>query len=211
MRRELPALALLAATVPAPAADCPGAGRLEEALRLVETANPVLRAEARAFGEAQRQRDWSATLKLAYDTNTTLESGAKGPRGLLSVEIPLFDRSTDLEKAEARAAYVGQVDAARTAFLADVRSLCDLAAEVGALDDYRAFNRDRTVYRQERVNEGLDEPDALWSEFDAAQRAENDFTAASGRLEALRLTLARRWGGAQWQRLQALLAAMTSR
>jgi hypothetical protein len=208
MRAAIAAAALLPALA---SAACPGAGRLEEALRLVETANPVLRAEARAFDEAQRQRDWSATLKLGYDTNTTLESGAKGPRGLLSVEIPLFDRSSDLEKAEARAAYVAEVDATRTAFLADIRSLCELAADASALDDYRAFNRDRTVYRQERVDEGLDEPDVLWTEFDAAQRAENEFTAARGRLEALRLTLARRWGGAQWQRLRALLEAMTSR
>jgi hypothetical protein len=211
MRRALPALSLLAATVPALAAECPGAGRLEEALRLLEVANPVLRAEAQAFGEAQRQRDWSMKLALGYDTNTTFETGEAGGRAALRVEIPLFDRSTDLAKAEARAAYVGQVDAARTAFLTDVRGLCDLAAEVAALDDNRAFNRDRTLYRQERVNEGLDEPDTLWTEFDAAQRAENDFTAARGRLQALRLTLARRWGGAQWQRLQALLAAMTVR
>ena len=211
MRRELPALALLAATVAAPAADCPGAGRLEEALRVLEIANPVLRAEAAAFGEAQRQRDWTASLKLAYDSNTTLESGAAGPRGVLAVEIPLFDRSGKLARAEARAAYVSTVDTARTAFLADIRALCDLAAEVGALDDYRTFNRDRTVYRQERVNEGLDQPDALWAEFDAAQRAENDWQAARDRLDGLRLTLARRWGGEEWRRLLALLEAMTGR
>ena len=207
MRSAIAAAALLPVVA---GADCPGAGRLEEALRLVETANPVMRAKAHAFGEAQRQRDWSAKLSMSYDTNTTLEAGASGPRGLLSVEIPLFDRSTHLAKAEARAVYVGEVHAMRTAFLADLRSICELAAEVGAHDDYRAFNRDRTIYRQERVDEGLDTPDSLWSEFDAAQRAENDWRAARGRLSALRLTMARRWGGSQWRRLQSLFEAMTA-
>jgi hypothetical protein len=211
--RPPPLLAgMLMALLPAlAAAACPGAGRLEEALRVLEVANPVLRAEAAAFGEAQRQRDWTASLKLAYDSNTTLESGAAGPRGVLAVEIPLFDRSAKLARAQARAAYVSEVDTARTAFLTDIRSLCDLAAEVRALDDYRAFNRDRTVYRQERVNEGLDEPDTLWAEFDAAQRAENDWQAARGRLQGQRLTLARRWGGEEWRRLLVLLEAMTGR
>jgi len=197
--------------LPAPAPACPGPDRLDEALRILESANPVLLAEAAAFGEAARQRDWSATLKFGYDTNTTLEAGAEGPRGLLSVEIPLFDRAPKLAKAEARAAYVGKLDGARTAFLTDLRGLCDLAAEVRALDDYRGFNRDRTLYRQERVNEGLDQPDALWGEFDAAQRAENDWQAARERLAGLRLTLARRWGGEAWPRLLALLEAMTGR
>ncbi|MCF7992159.1 MAG: hypothetical protein K9M02_17100 [Thiohalocapsa sp.] len=205
----VPALLLACAAGAAGAEECPGESRLEEALRLLEVANPVLRAEARAFGEAQQQRDWSMTLALGYDTNTTFETGAAGGRAALRVEIPLFDRTSRLAKAEARAAYVGEVDAARKAFLGDVQTLCELASQVRALDTLRGFARDRTAYRQERVNEGLDVPDTLWTEAEAMQRAEHDWQREAGRLDALRLTLARRWGGAQWQQLRALLAAMT--
>ena len=190
-------------------ADCPGTARLAEALVILDTAKPVLRAEAAAFAEAQRQRDWRMELALGYDTNTTFESGQAGARAALRVAIPLFDRQGALKKATARAEYTRGVDAQRTAFLADLEALCTLAAEVRALDTYREFNRDRTRYRQARVDEGLDEPDTLWTEFDAAQRAEHDYRAAAGRLQAQRLLLSRRWGGADWERLQALLAAMT--
>ena len=208
MRRMTTAIVLLALAAPV-AAECPGSGRLEEALRLLETANPVLRAGAAAFGEAQRQRDWSMKLALGYDTNTTFETGEAGARAALRVEIPLFDRHGQLAKAEARAAYVGEVDGARSAFLGEIQSLCELSSQVRALDTLRTFTRDRTTYRQERVNEGLDPADSLWAEAEAMQRAEHDWQRESGKLDALRLTLARRYGGEQWQRLQALLRAMT--
>ena len=52
-------------------------------------------------------------------------------------------------------------------------------------------------------------PDTLWSEAEAMQRAEHDWQREAGRLRALRLTLARRYGGEQWPRLKALLEAMT--
>ena len=190
-------------------AECPGDRRLEEALRVLEVANPVLRAKAAAYGEASRQHDWKMTLALGYDTNTTFETGEAGGRAALRVEIPLFDRRSDLAKAEARAAYVGEVDSARAGFLADIQTLCELASQVRALDTLRGFTRDRTSYRQQRVDQGLDVPDSLWGEAESMQRAEHDFQRESGRLSALRLTLARRYGGAQWQRLRALLEAMT--
>ena len=190
-------------------AECPGDSRLEEALRVLEVANPVLRAKAAAYGEASRQHDWTMTLALGYDTNTTFETGEAGGRAALRVEIPLFDRQSRLNKAEARAAYVGEVDSARAGFLADIQTLCELASQVHALDTLRGFTRDRTSYRQQRVDQGLDVPDSLWGEAESMQRAEHDFQRESGRLSALRLTLARRYGGAQWQRLRALLEAMT--
>jgi hypothetical protein len=190
-------------------AECPGDRRLEEALRVLEVANPVLRAKAAAYGEASRQHDWKMTLALGYDTNTTFETGEAGGRAALRVEIPLFDRQSRLKKAEARAAYLGEVDSARAGLLADIQTLCELASQVRALDTLRGFTRDRTSYRQQRVDQGLDVPDSLWGEAESMQRAEHDFQRESGRLSALRLTLARRYGGAQWQRLRALLEAMT--
>lgn len=206
--RSLVALALLG-TLPPAAADCPGPERLQEALTLVAAAHPVLVAEADAFAEAQRQRDWKAVVSLGYDTNTSLESGDAGARAALRVEIPLWDRTSQIEKAKARAALLGKEDSARISLLSDIQALCELASQVKALDTLRAFSRDRLEYRQERVNQGLDPADTLWREAETMQRAEHDWQRESGKLTALRLTLARRYGGEEWPRLQTLLSAMT--
>jgi hypothetical protein len=80
---------------------------------------------------------------------------------------------------------------------------------VRALDTLRSFTRDRLTYRQERVEQGLDPSDTLWREAEAMQKGEHDWRAASARLDAMRLTLARRYGGAEWERLLTLLNAMT--
>ncbi|MBK1732767.1 hypothetical protein [Thiococcus pfennigii] len=200
---------LLLISLPATGAECPGAARLEEALEILGTANPVLRAEGAEYAEALRQRSWAARLDLGYDTNTSLESGAAGARAALRVEIPLWDRTSSLERAKAHADLTATQAAARQALLTDVQSLCELASQVAALDTLRAFARDRLAYRQERVDEGIDPADVLWSEAEAMQRAEHDWRRERGRLEALRLTLARRHGGAEWQRLRTLFEAMT--
>lgn len=200
-------LSVLTATTAA--ADCPGSGRLQEALRIVSIANPVLRAANRANAEAQRQHDWKAVVNLGYDTNTTFETGQAGARAAIRVEIPLWDRRTDLEKAKADVALVTQQDSTRKALLADIQSLCELASQVEALDTLRQLTRDRLEYRQERVDQGLESAESLWREAEAMQRAEHDWQRESGKLEALLLTLARRYGGDQWERLQSLLSAMT--
>ena len=213
-RRPAPLLLVVAlgAVWPAAAlAECPGTARLEEALLVLALANPVLLAEGAVQAEASKQRDWKMKLALGYDTNTTFETGEAGARAALRVEIPLFDRAGVLSRAEARAALVAKQDSARAGFLADIQTLCELAAETRALDTLRSLTRDRLAYRQERVNQGLDPADSLWQEAEAMQSAEHEWVAASGRLDALRLTLARRWGGEEWQRLHALLNAMTRR
>jgi hypothetical protein len=207
MKSALPLLLLIA--VPLVRAECPGAERLQEALLLVSTANPVLIAETQAHHATQRQRDWKATLSLGYDTNTTYEAGEAGARAAIRVEIPLWDQSNQIEKAKARATLAGKEDSARVSMLSDIQSLCELSSQVQALETLRAFARDRLEYRQERVNQGLDPADSLWSEAESMQRAEHDWQRESGKLEALRLTLARRYGGEEWPRLQALLTAMT--
>lgn len=203
------ALLLLLLAIPLGRAECPGAARLEEALTLVVTAHPVLRAESAAHAETQRQHDWKATLSLGYDTNDTYETGAAGTRAAVTVQIPLFDRSNQIEKAKARATLASKEDSARVSLLTDIQTLCELSSQVRALDTLRAFTRDRLSYRQERVDQGLDPADALWSEAESMQRAEQDWQRESGKLEALRLTLARRYGGEEWSRLQTLLIAMT--
>lgn len=199
-------LLLLAAPL---AAACPGSARLEEALSLVLAAHPVLLAEGAADREAARVPNWKASLSLGYSITDTFESGEAGPNAALRVVIPLFDRTSRVKAAERHAAAVAKQDATVAAFLGDVQTLCELAGEVKALDTLRAFTRDRLSYRQERVDQGLDPADSLWREAEAVQKGEHDWGAASARLGALRLTLARRYGGTEWERLLTLLTAMT--
>jgi len=202
---------LLAALLSLPGAlpaECPGPERLEEALALLAAANPTLGAERDLYEEQTRQRPWETVVTLGYSVTDTFESGAAGPNAALRVRIPLWDRSNALKSAQARAAWRRAEDATRTAFLADLQSLCELAGEVRTLDTRRAFHRDRLAYRQEQVDQGLAEADALWAETEAAQRAEHEWQRATSKLAAQRLTLARRYGGEEWQRLGALLEAM---
>jgi hypothetical protein len=205
---RLPGLLIMAAATQA-GAECPGSDRLQEALVLVSHAHPVLIAEGSAHAETQKQRDWKAVLSLGYDTNTTFETGEAGGRAALRVEIPLWDRASQIEKAKARATLVAKEDNARASLLGDIQGLCELSSQVKALDTLRNFARDRLEYRQERVTQGLDPAESLWSEAESMQRAEHDWQRESGKLDALRLTLARRYGGEEWARLQALLTAMT--
>ena len=107
-------------------------------------------------------------VTLGYSVTDTFEAGAAGPNAALRVRIPLWDRSNELKSAQARAAWQRAEDATRTAFLADLQSLCEQAAEVRALDTRRAFYRDRHAHRQEQVDQGLTEADAPWTETGAA-------------------------------------------
>jgi hypothetical protein len=113
------------------------------------------------------------------------------------------------ENRPARASWQHAEDTVRTAFLADLQSLCEQAAQVESLDILRAFQRDRLTYRQEQVDQGLAEPDVLWTETEAAQKAEHEWQREAGKLQAQRLTLARRYGGREWSRVRVLLEAMT--
>jgi hypothetical protein len=190
-------------------AACPTPGQLEEALRIVAVANPVLVAEAHALDEVLRQRDWEAVLNIGYDSNTTYETGAAGARAAVTVKIPLFDRTGSAAKAKAKADLVGVRDSTTAAFLADIQTLCGTAASARALDMQRAFERDRLTYRQERVNQGLDPPDRLWADAASMQSGEQAWGEKAAALDVLTLTMARRYGGEEWERLMTLLSAMT--
>lgn len=183
--------------------------RLEAALNLIAEAHSVLVAERGICEEQTRQHAWETVVTLGYSITDTFESGAAGPNAALWVRIPLWDRSTELESAQARAARRRAEDGVRVAFLTDVQALCEQAAQVRALDTLRAFHRDRLAYRQEQVDQGLAEAEVLWTEMEAAQRVEQAWWREAGRLQAQRLTLARRYSGEARSRLQVLLAAMT--
>lgn len=195
--------------VPAARAECPGNNRLQEALILVSNANPVLMAERDIYREQQRQKSWDASVTIGYSVTDTFESGAAGPNAALRVRIPLWDRSTELQNSQSKAAWLAKEDAARSSLLADIQALCEQAHHVTALNTLRKFARDRLAYRQERVDQGIDLADTLWSEAEAMQRAEHDWQRESGKLATLRLTLARQYGGPEWSRMQVLLETMT--
>jgi len=207
--RGISAALLLAGALAGQAdAECPGPGRLEEALALIAEANPVLIAERGIYAEQTRQHAWESVVTVGYSVTDTFEAGAAGPNAALRVRIPLWDRTNDLKTAEARATWKRAEDGVRVAFLADIQALCEQSAQVQALDTLRAFHRDRLTYRQEQVDQGLAEPDTLWAEAEAAQKAEHDWRREAGKLQAQRLTLARRYGGEAWGRLESLLEAM---
>jgi hypothetical protein len=191
-------------------AECPGSGQLDEALRLVAVANPVLVAAGAVVRESRKSRDWTAVLTIGYDSNETYETGAAGARAAVNVQIPLFDNQARVAKAKEHAAFTAQQDATATAFIGDIQTLCELASQRAGFETMRSLTRDRLEYRQERVNQGLDPADRLWQEAEALQSHEHQLRAAESKLDALRLTLARRYGGEEWPRLQALLTAMTN-
>ena len=177
---------------------------------LVTTANPVLVAAGAVVQESRKSRDWNAVLTIGYDSNETYETGAAGTRAAVNVQIPLFDNQSRVAKAKEQAAFTAQQDATAAAFIGDIQTLCDLASQRSGFETMRSLTKDRLEYRQERVNQGLDPADRLWQEAEALQNQEHQWRAAESKLDALRLTLARRYGGEEWPRLQVLLTAMTN-
>ena len=133
--------ALLGAVAVPAAGECPGAERLSQALRLVEQANPVLRAERATANEQARQRSWTAEVSIGYSITETLETGAAGPNARLNVRIPLFDRTAKLQQAKDAAAITASTDALRIALIADIQALCEQAHQVRALERRRDFTR----------------------------------------------------------------------
>jgi len=189
-------------------AKCPGAEQLSEALSIVFRSHPVLLAEREEFQETIRTKNWDAYVRVGYAARAT-DKDAEGLNASVQVKIPLFDRTPKLAAAKARSAWKRSEDQVRKAFLAELEELCVQAGKVREFATLRTFYRDRLSYRQERVNEGLEDPPVLWSEAEQVQKTDYDWRRESGELEAMRLTLARRYGGEEWSGLQVLLTAMT--
>jgi hypothetical protein len=100
-------------------------------------------AERGIYAEQTRQHTWESVVTVGYFAANTFQRGGSGPNAASDVRIPLWDRSNDLKTAQARASWQRAEDSVRTAFLADIQSLCEQAAQVKALDTLRAFHRDR--------------------------------------------------------------------
>ena len=182
------------------------ASPLDEALVLVRAHHPALAASRAVLAEQSRQHDWSARVTLAYTQKGTEFGGASGPNAGAQLAIPLFDRKHELEvsKAEADFAVVDQQIAA--AFLTDAMKLAVQGGAAQRCAAKRDLLRDRLTYRKKRVEEGLDEADALWREAEAVQAAEHEHDVVVEALEHETERLAREYGGTEWKRLQDLLA-----
>lgn len=181
--------------------------RIGTLLHLVEQYHPALVSERGVLAAQSRQHDWAAELGLSYaDKSTTAD--AQGVNTQLRVSIPLFDRKHELALATQRNALTGQTQQLREAFLADLAKLCAQSTKVRELDTQREFWRDRLKYQQQRVDEGLDESVTLWQQVEKSRNAEYDYQRENGELTAQLITISRQYGGKEWKRLQALLAAM---
>lgn len=181
--------------------------QIEAATTLLLQANPVLLAERKELAEQSRQRDWSARLTMGYAMGSADSTTATGPNAGIHVEIPLFDRANELKVVKARSAFQQRQDGVLADFLGQMEKFCSKADQVRQLDSMRRFYRDRLHYRQEQVKEGLQKADSLWKETEKAQQVEHDYRRGRGELVAMQLAVARRFGGDEWKRLQALLAA----
>jgi hypothetical protein len=197
-------LLILALVISSDAQACATA-KIEAAAELMLQINPVLQAEQQELAEQSRQRDWSARLSLGYNSGSVDYAVSAGPNAGIQVEIPLFDRARELKLAKARTAYQSKQDSILNSFLGDVEKLCTQSGQVKELVAMHSFYRDRLQYRQEQVKEGLEEAAVLWEEVEKVQQVDHDYRREWGELLAMRLSIARRFGGAAWKQLQALL------
>ncbi len=180
--------------------------KIEEVATLVLQANPVILAERQELAEQSRQRDWSAKLTFGYPVGGTDSVTATTPNVGIQVEIPLFDRASELRVVKARSVFQQRQDGVLSDFLGELEKFCSKRDQVLELDSARNFYRDRLRYRQEQVKEGIEEADVLWKETEKAQKVEHDYRRVHGELISMQLAIARRFGGDEWKRLRALLA-----
>ena len=212
MRVAVPLLALMAPALSL-AQPCTGEkyeGLVEEAVSLVTRHHPVLVAEREVYTEQSQQRNWDAYVTTGYSVSDTFESGESGPNAALRVKVPLFDRSHKLKVSTAHRAFAREVNTVNRDFLADLDQVCVQAARVAELDILHRFYQDRLKYRQQRVDEGVDEAESLWKEAEKVQLTENEWMGVRSKLSSMQLITAREYGGTKWNRLRAILVEITN-
>lgn len=182
------------------------AAPLDDAIALVQRAHPVLQAQQAEYREATRQRDWSSDITQGWTERGTAEGGAAGANAGTRMTIPLFDRSHELRTAEARSTWVLSRDGVLTGFLDSVSELEALMLEIHEAQRMREFQRDRLVYQQRQVEEGIAEPDTLWPVAEVMELADLTYVERHRRGEVLCEHIAREFGGEQWMTLRGLLA-----
>lgn len=186
---------------------CVQAAALDEALTLVRECHPVLVAERTQLAEYARQHDWAAKVSVGWTQRGTDFGGEAGSNAGVNLSIPLFDRKRQLDRAKAQAVYADKRASIEAGFLGEVKALGKQADESNAQIQLRDLYRDRLAYRKQQVDEGLQDADALWSEAETVQKAEQALTKSDAELQLGLEMVAREYGGDEWKRLQALLAA----
>ena len=106
---------------------------------------------------------------------------AAGANAGIQVEIPLFSRKRELEAKRIES------------------------------QELAAFYKDRLAYFDQAVKEGRVESDGLWEDAAKAKKAEHEAARGEVKVKAMLEEIARRYGGARWKQLQALLAAHMKR
>ncbi|MGB5280129.1 MAG: hypothetical protein WBM38_10900 [Arenicellales bacterium] len=191
---------------------CVGVGSdelVEQAIALVVGNHLVLVAEHAEFKEQARQKSWDAYVTTGFSVTDTFESGEAGPNAAFRVKIPLFDRAYQLKVSRARTELNRAVTTITKGFLTELENVCAQAVQLQELDTMRHFYRDRMKYRQQRVDEGLDEADTLWKETEKVQLVEHDWHREHSKLITFQRSIATEYGGSEWKQLRALLAEIT--
>jgi len=177
--------------------------QLEQAVQMVMQNHVVITSSQQLYRAKAKQSSWKARLHLAYaDVADSTDTPGTG----IQVEIPLFDRSHEIELISTRVDRDKQQDAILAEFMQKMRSYCADQTRLTQLDRQRQFYRDRLQYQQQRVDEGLEEAVSLWPHAKAVQQAEQSHEQHQDQLSVELYALARQYGGTQWQQLQALLA-----
>lgn len=179
---------------------------LDEAIELVMQVNPEITAQQAEVTAIGRQSSWSSRVRLGYSYGATSDEAA-GLNAGVTVEIPLFSRKREIEAAKAHSAVAQTRDKVLNAFLSDVATLAGLEAKRAEAEEMAAFYRDRLKYFRQAVEEGRVESDTLWADAEKAKKAEHDHRQGAIALAAALTESARRFGGTEWKRLRALLAA----
>jgi len=184
---------------------------LDDAVALVRAAHPALEAAQAEYRAVREQPDWSADVTLGWTEKGTVQGGASGANAGIRVTIPLVGGEGDVETAKARESLAKARERVVSDFLDAAKRLRTKAAEVNTLEERRDFERDRLEYFKKRVDEGLADSPKLWPVADAVRDAEGNYREARAAFDTMLTHTARRYGGDQWKRLRALLAAHANR
>ncbi len=186
-----------------PAAMACSSEQMERATQLMLEANPILQAQVAVTRLQSEQSDWKASLRLAVSTAQAKDS-ASGVA--VAVEIPLFDKSNEIKLRQQQQALSNKRNELLEQFVGELSNYCELSDEQHRLLQQKQFHKDRLDYQQQRVGQGLDEAASLWTLAEQYQQSVQDWQSNTTTLELKRYSLARSWGGEQWQALQSVLA-----
>ncbi len=178
---------------------------LAHALQIVEGHSPEV-AEQRAQWAIERdRRDWVSKVNMAYQTQATDQQG-QGLSAGWRFEIPLFGPQKRLQVNKARHQVRQATQKVRQSFLSDLSQQAEQVQKLTVARELWALKQDKLDYFKALEQQGVIEPQKLWTHAEASVSAEHEVRAIEA-AQAVQLdTLARSYGGDEWKRLRALLA-----